>query len=287
MSASDKPVATHSNGTTSPDLIGLIPAAGQAKRIAPLPCSKEIFPVNLERLDHKGTPRPKVVCHYLLEKMRVAGVRKAFIILREGKWDIPGYCRDGSFVNMDLAYLMMKTPFGPPYSLDQAYPFVNGGPIVVFGFPDIIFQPDDVFIHLLDKHKSKQSDVVLALFPAHNSREMDMVDVDEEGTVRGLYLKPTHTDLHYAWICAIWSRNFTEFLHRHLHSTSSRGMKATDESVVADLSVGHVLQAALVQGLHMQSVVFPQGSYIDIGTPEGLHAAMHMAFGVPRRASFD
>ncbi|WP_233744930.1 hypothetical protein [Leptodesmis sichuanensis] len=59
------------------EVIGLIPCAGQATRLAPLPLSKELYPVGLRSLPD-GKLRPKVVSHYLLEKMRLAGIRKAF-----------------------------------------------------------------------------------------------------------------------------------------------------------------------------------------------------------------
>ena len=81
--------------------------------------------------------RPKVVCHYLLEKMRLAGITKAYIVLKEGKWDIPSYFRDGSLVDMQLAYLLLGLPFGTPYTIDQAYSFVRHS-TVAFGFPDIV-----------------------------------------------------------------------------------------------------------------------------------------------------
>ncbi|MGH8730039.1 MAG: hypothetical protein ACREV9_18180, partial [Burkholderiales bacterium] len=57
------------------NVIGVIPAAGRALRLQPLPCSKELFPVGME------DGRPKVVCHYLLEKMRAAGIAKACIVI--------------------------------------------------------------------------------------------------------------------------------------------------------------------------------------------------------------
>src|SRR5262245_55704587 len=123
------------------ELVGLIPAAGQATRIAPLPCSKEIFPVGFRTEPQSGTVRPKVVSHYLLEKMRRAGITRAYLVLRSGKWDIPAYYGDGAMLDMHLAYLLMGRPFGPPYTLDQAYPFLQNA-LVAFGFPDILFTPD-------------------------------------------------------------------------------------------------------------------------------------------------
>jgi dTDP-glucose pyrophosphorylase len=262
----------------SSEIIALVPSAGYATRIGPLPCSKEIFPLGLARLENAGGIRPKVICHYLLEKMRRGGARKGFIILRQGKWDIPGYCGNGSFVDMDLAYLLVETSLGPPYSLDQAFPFVQHARIV-FGFPDILFQPNDVFVRLLEQHTATGADVVLALFPTRAHRQMDMVQTESDGRVVAIHLKPDRTDLHLAWVCAAWSSRFTRFVHDYLRSESTALNAQGDDTADAkastgELSVGHVLQAALKHGLHIQSVVFSNGSYIDIGTPQGLSKAI-------------
>lgn len=75
------------NHNLQQEVIGLLPAGGQATRISPLPCSKELYPIGF-RPQADGSLRPKVVSHYLLEKMRLAGIRKAFFLLRPGKRDI-------------------------------------------------------------------------------------------------------------------------------------------------------------------------------------------------------
>ena len=65
-------------------------------------------------MDEELGNRPKVVCHYLLEKMRLAGITKAYIVLKECKWDIPDYLRDGALVDMQLAYLLRELAFRDP-----------------------------------------------------------------------------------------------------------------------------------------------------------------------------
>ncbi len=108
------------------EVIGLLPAGGTASRIAPLPCSKELYPIGFNNTSGEDTNlRPKAICLYLLEKMRLAGIIKVFIVLRKGKWDILAYLGDGAMLNMNFAYLIMGLPFGVPYTIDQAYPFVK------------------------------------------------------------------------------------------------------------------------------------------------------------------
>ena len=137
------------------ECVGLIPAAGKARRISPLPCSKEIFPVGFGDIRQKGQLHPKVAAHYLLEKMHLAGAEKAYLVLSTGKWDIPAYFGNGSMVDMALAYLMTDLPYGVPFTLDSAFPFLKNKR-VLFGFPDIILQPDDVYLRLIGSNACEQ-----------------------------------------------------------------------------------------------------------------------------------
>ena len=255
------------------ELIGLLPAAGQATRLSPLPCSKELYPISFRPVDEGRSLRPKVVCHYLLEKMRLAGVTRAYIILREGKWDIPAYLRDGKMLDMHLAYLMMDLPFGVPYTLDQAYPFVQDA-MVAFGFPDIIFQPDDAFLQLLTRQAESNADIVLGLFPAHQPQKMDMVDMDADGRIRGIQIKPAQTHLRYTWIIAVWTSSFTRFMHKYVlatQRTNNKDKAGTNAEEHQELFVGDVIQAA-IHNNHMQidTVLFSDGNCLDIGTPEDI-----------------
>ena len=86
--------------------------------------------------------------------------------MRKGKWDIPAYFGDGKMLDMNLAYLMMDLPYGVPYTLDQAYPFVQDA-IIALGFPDIIFEPEDAYRNCCQTEESN-ADIVLGLFPASN-----------------------------------------------------------------------------------------------------------------------
>jgi len=263
------------------EIVGLIPAAGMARRISPLPVSKELFPVGFQAIGEDLQPRPKVVCHYLLEKFRLAGITQAFFIIRKGKWDIPGYFGDGAFVGMELGYLIMRSSLGPPFTLDQAYPFVRNK-LIAFGFPDILFEPKDVFVKLRDFQNANSPDVVLGLFPAHNPQVMDMVDIGENGKVRNMFLKPDSTNLRLCWLCGIWRPSFTEFMHEFLNTYEKDccpQSAETDGKTPEDLPVGAVIKAAIGNGLHVSGVEFSGGRYLDIGTPEDLMKARKFPSG--------
>ena len=225
--------------------------------------------------------RPKVVSHYLLEKMRIAGVRKAFFILRQGKWDIPAYWGDGRMLGIDLAYVVIEGSSGPPDTIDRANSFIKEK-IVAFGFPDILFRPTDVFAKLLARLDRSGGDVVLGLFPAHDTKAMDMIDIDERLRVRAIQLKPRKTSLKYAWLCAVWTPTFTEFLHQFLNrirrqrNTGLIGNRRIDPG--GDIPVGAVLRAAVQAKLKVEGVTFPTGRYVDIGTPHALSSVPRFRF---------
>ncbi len=256
------------------NVVGLMPAGGAGSRIAPLPMSKELFPIGFQTLQGARSPRPKVVSQYLLEKYAKAGIQKTFIILRSGKWDIPAYFGDGTLLNMHLAYLILGDPFGPPFTLDQAYPFIQHK-LIAFGFPDILYEPEDVFHQLLKRQQGTGADLMLALYPAHDQAIMDMVELDNKGVIRAVHLKPGKSSLQYAWLCAVWTPVFTEFMHQFLQSKRKTYVQKTKIGevggmVVPDLTVGAVIQAAVKKGLQVYGMPFPSHTYIDIGTPNDL-----------------
>ena len=252
---------------TSREVVGLLPAAGRAERIGPLPCSKEIFPIGSRLINGGPAKGPKVACQYLLEEMRQAGVTKAYVVLREGKWDIPAYLRSGGMLQMDLAYLITTIPLGPPYTLDAAYPFVREA-VVAFGFPDILFAADHAFQQLLSEQAMDEADIVLGLFPGDQPDRMDMVELDERNWVRDIVIQPSQTDLRYSWDIAVWTPKFTQFLHAYL--VTHRACAASRP----ELSVGAVIKAAIRQNLRVKGIQVSEEPYLDIGTPQGLKKAL-------------
>lgn len=253
-------------------VIGIIPAGGFAKRISPLPCSKELYPIGFRNAEECQGVRPKVVCQYLIERMARAGVTTAYMILREGKWDIPAFFGDGAMVNMNLAYLVTCHTEGPAYTVNQAYPFVKDS-LVVFGFPDILFEPENGFEQVREHQAKTDADIVLGLFRVDRSRSDDRVICDQEGRVTCLIPGPTTEDLEFTWNIAIWKPTFTEFLRRHLLE-STADSKAHAQPPRCEVTMGIVLKAAFEHGLRIDSVRFQNDWYLDIGTPGNLVKAV-------------
>ncbi|MFO0774923.1 MAG: hypothetical protein U0172_09685 [Nitrospiraceae bacterium] len=259
------------------EVVAVLPAAGQSKRLGLLPCSKELFPVAFTTDGTTGRPRPKAVAEFLLDKLVRAGVTRGVLVIRSGKWDIPTYFGDGRAFGLDLTYVVIGGSSGPPDSVDRAFPHIQNQ-VVAFGFPDILLEPADVFSPMLAQLDTGQRDVVLGLFPAgHDCRAMDMVAYDEAGTVQSITLKPDTTTLHYAWACAVWTPAFTEYLHRFMRSEAMQRRAglggATRIDAGGDIPVGAVFKVAVDDGMRVGCIPFADGHYTDVGTPADLMRA--------------
>ena len=203
--------------------------------------------------------------------MRQGGVSRAFFILRKGKWDIPQYYGNGAAIGMDLGYLVMGRPYGPPYTLDAAYPFVRGARIA-FGFPDILFGPRDAFARALERLAATRADLVLGLY-----RVLIRGSLTWSRLTAAARARVGHQACRDKAEIGLGIRGMDIEVHG-VHARVSRG--ATDDrrrpgiGLPAELTVGQVIQAAISEGLVTQSVIFPRRTYLDIGTPDNLIEAV-------------
>ncbi len=247
----------------SPDVLGLIPAAGKAERLGRLPCSKELFPIGF-RETPQG-PAPKVACHYLLDRFRAAGIRRAFLVLHESKWDVARYFGTGEMADVSLAYLSIPGSRSVPETLSYAAPWI-GGSLVALGFPDCLFEPADAYARLLERQAATGADLVLGLFPTERYRTTDMVECAPDGRVRRIEVRPEATALRFNWLIAVWGPAFTRHLVEAVQS------EPQDEG--RELQIGAVVRSAVEGGLRVEGVEFPDGRFRDIGTPADLAEAI-------------
>lgn len=245
--------------------VGLVPAAGHARRLGGLPCSKEIYPVGWKPSATDSSLNLRVASHSLFEQMQQAGANAIYVVLREGKWDIPAYWGDGHQVGVPIAYLMVHDSYGVPFTLDQGHPFVEGA-TVLFGLPDIVIQTEEsLFPPMLRRLDSTGADVVLGLFVPPRPEAADMVRLGPETRVGRVEVKPEATSLTHAWVCAVWSPAFTTFLHEVVGNAREAWTCETPE-----LHLGHVFQKGIEAGLHIEGYKL-SGTYTDVGTPEALN----------------
>jgi glucose-1-phosphate thymidylyltransferase len=254
------------------EIIGLIPAGGQATRLGKIPCSKEIYPLYRRKSANEESANIKVISEYLINSYRIAGINNIYFILRKGKWDIPSYYGDGSDLEVNISYLIMNLPYGTPFTLDQAYPFTKDK-FIALGYPDIMVEPAEAYIKIKEKISETKADVVLGLFPVDNYLNWDMVEFDSQGKIKNIMIKQDRPDLKYGWTIAIWNPSFWEFMHEYIQNIISRGGDGKvmiEGQMFRELYPGDIFIEAIEAGLNIDSVIFEEGRCIDIGDPENI-----------------
>jgi len=243
---------------------GLIPAGGTGSRLGKMPCSKEVFPLVQKTGD---TITRSTVCENLIRYYRLADITHIYFIIRSGKWDIPAYLKDGKDQEVNISYLIMDLPYGTPFTLDQAYPFVREN-YVALGFPDIICTPENLFVKLKKKIYDTGADVVLGLTKVKRYKSWDMIEFDGDA-IADIVIKEERPDLTYGWSNAVWGPAFTEFLHEHLKARVSKNeITATaSDGTSRELYVGDIIRAAIKKGMKVDYVLFEEGTAVDIGSP--------------------
>ncbi len=249
------------------DVVGLIPAAGMATRLAPLPGSKEMLPIGFKSREREGRrrPCPKPVSEYLIERMCQGGAQRIYVVLSNAKWDMIRYYADGSSLGVHMAYIYLERSPSMPYTLNAAFPWLVGhDATVLFGMPDTLFWPSDAYSQLLATHRERGADLTLGVFPTDQPERLSVVEMDNAGCVLSVTDKPAHPRFNNTWGIACWGPRFSELLNASL-----AGLSAEHEVVLAD-----VFQAALERGMRVHARYFEQGEYIDIGVEEDLYDAV-------------
>jgi glucose-1-phosphate thymidylyltransferase len=209
-------------------------------------------------------PLPAIEC--LLGAFEAAGIPRACIVIRPGKEDIADCLGDGAESDLRLEYVLARDPPSPPFTLDAGFPVVEGC-VVAMGFPDILFEPHEAFGPLLRGLEPGVTDAVLGLFPHPRVRPADLVNVDPEGTVRGIQSARQNEASPWTWGLAAWTPRFTGFLHEFVTA------RRPDHPDATRLGVGHVVLAAIAAGMHVHGEVVGDEPFLDIGTLDGLAEA--------------
>jgi glucose-1-phosphate thymidylyltransferase len=246
---------------TEANIIGVIPAAGQASRLWRLPMSKELLPVGF--IDHvegeKTRQIPKVVSQYLVDQFVNAGVCQAIMVLTSQKLDLLRYYSSGQNIQLDLAYMLIEESISMPHSIARAHAWFASHTIV-FGMPDTIFTPKDAVRKVLEFHKIKSADLTLGLFPTEQPWRFGMVEIEKTGQVTRCIDKPMESQLEWMWGTACWEPTFSDLLMNHLSTLP--------ENSEVEIVLGDIFQIAIDEGLQVYGLPFVDGEYYDIGTSE-------------------
>lgn len=232
------------------EYVALLPAAGIGSRLPDRQISKELLRFG------GGQENGHPVISHVLGCMELAGVNDVIVVLRDEKKDIFEYLTSSEWSHIKFAFEFTPGTSGVPETVALGLGGTQARS-VIFGFPDILFEPRDAFVRLIERLDNSGADVVLGLFPTGNPSKMDMVATDDSGRVTDIQIKPDATTLDLTWILAAWRPKFSAYVAEN-HDGAH---------------LGHVLQSAMADGLRVDSVSFYDGRSLDIGTPDDLERA--------------
>jgi len=250
------------------EFIGILPAAGLGTRLYPSFYPKELLTVAFAPEPGGQALRPVLAIELALRAMAAAGIARCHVVVSEAKWEVLRYLRDGRRLGLEVAYLVQAEPLGLADAIDLGHVWSRDANICM-AMPDTVLQPGDAIGQVKANLAAGGADLVLGVFPSAHPEEQGPVRFDAEGRVSEVLDKPTETELRNTWGVAAWSPAFSELLHATLAAAP-----ATERPVL-----GAVFDLAVREGLKVRALHFAAGSYIDIGTPEGLGAALALAAG--------
>jgi len=248
---------------------GIIPAAGNGTRIQPLAFSKELLPVG-HRVDEHGQERPRAVSEYLVERMRLAGVRKIAFVIAPSKSDIVQYY-GGRYADTAIVYAVQDVARGLCDAIFAALPMVPRDESVLVGLPDTIWFPANGFATLPDDR------IGFLLFPVSRPELFDAVVCDAHGNVEEIEVKRMGARSDWVWGAFKLPPGGLHALHA---LWEARGR--------VDEYVGSLMNA-YIGGGGRAAGVRAGTSYVDVGTLHGWREALAMVsddgtFAAVRRA---
>lgn len=242
------------------DVVGLVPAAGHARRLKPFSLPKELIPVAVSEPATGAPPRLRVLCEYALDQLRAAAVARAVVVIGDHKVDVVRHLGDGGRVGLDLAYVHQAAATGLPGAIDCARPWTRERTTALV-MPDTVATPATACGLALAELDRTGADVVLGLFATDRAEALCPVELDPAGRVVALYDKVPGIRLTNTWGVVVWRPSFARFLHAALAALGRPEREIT---------LAEILTGALQAGLDLRGVAIPGGRYLDLGTPEAL-----------------
>jgi glucose-1-phosphate thymidylyltransferase len=243
-----------------PELVAVLPAAGRARRLGRLPCSKEILPIPDRAA---AAPRLTTGIEIALAAARIAGAVEAAVVLSPSKGDIRTYLGDGERHGIPITYLEAADSRNSPDTVSRAASWAGSRDMLLL-FPDILWEPVSLLARLAGM-RGQGADVSMLLVPSDRGDKVDLVSVDRDGRVLDLAMKPGAGHAGLTWTCARWSARFTRFLCQILSHF--------DDGLEGEMHIGHVVACAIRSGFEIRGAVAPEGRSLDIGTPDDFFLA--------------
>jgi glucose-1-phosphate thymidylyltransferase len=255
-------------------VVGLLPAGGRGTRLRPFQYPKELLPVVYESVGSSGDAlRPRAVSELSIMAFAQANIARCLIVVAPWKYSLVDYFGSGNQFGVDVAYLYQEHAGGLPGAVDLAYEWTRNS-TVAFAMPDTIVEPSDCFSRLQALHYACGADLTLGVFPTADAARLGPVLIDDGRVLRVVDKCPVPPAMN-TWGVAVWEPSFGELLRAALRDSTER----TGEPVMGDM-----FNAAIDGGLKVVAEYFVDGSFIDVGTPEGLRRCFAPAVPVAIRS---
>jgi glucose-1-phosphate thymidylyltransferase len=247
----------------------ILPAAGIGARLSPSLYPKELLPIRYAVSGGQATP--SLVIEHSIRAMHIAGVNTGAIVISPQKYEILRYLGDGSRFGVSLMYAVQSAPTGLPAALDRVIPWLGSYPVCL-AMPDTIFLPNTAVADVADLMIRSDADLVLGVFPTRHPERFGPVEIAPNGKVLRVEEKPVAPKIFNTWGVAAWGPRFTQLLHSTVGAMSN-----AEQQDAAEMSLGHIFDLAVKQGLSVQAVYKENSEIFDLGTPEGLYQAIYFA----------
>jgi dTDP-glucose pyrophosphorylase len=133
---------------------------------------------------------------YLIERMRRAFCTELVVVTRPEKHDVVEYARQRD------ARVILARPRSVSESLLAGLRDLDDSDVVLFGFPDNIWEPEDGFVKLVGA-LDESCRVVLGLFRSEEPGRCDVVSLSPRGTLTGVYVKSDEPPSDLIWGCGV------------------------------------------------------------------------------------
>lgn len=244
-------------------MIGIVPAAGLARRLGAPETSKELEPVY-----RAPTGEVLPVAYRLLHAFAEAGIAEARVVTSAAKADVRDALDRGDATTPALQHLVVETSPAAAFTVSVGTESA-GERTVALGFPDVLWEGDRAFERLADALDRTGASVAIGLFPPTHDYPTDGVQVADDGRVVGFEPAETAADMP-TWTLAVWRPSFSRLLEREVALRYGPWTGITPDG---ELAITPILALALESGLEIASVRISDRPFLDIGEPGRLEAA--------------
>jgi NDP-sugar pyrophosphorylase family protein len=224
-----------SSGRKMRRVVGVVPAAGYARRLGKLALSKEMLPV-------RGRP----IMDHIIERMRIGGADAVRVITRAAKADVTKRANE-----LGAEVICCDTQ-SPSESIAVGTAGLHHDSVVLIGYPDTTWEPADGYRRLL-ADVGTHWQVVLGLFGGADLERSDVATIDDNGRVIDIAVKPHAPRGTLIWGCAC---------------ATVRALSGIDSFADIGYFWSRLCRDGRVAGIHLSD------DYADIGTRAALAATI-------------